>query len=310
MGAKARKKVTVVGAGNVGAAAAQRIFQKELADVVLVDVVEGLPQGKALDLMQTGPIEGCDATIIGSNGYDESAGSDVVLITAGIARKPGMSRSDLLKTNAGIVAKVVREVAPRSPECTIVVVSNPLDVMTFLARRESGFPDARVVGMAGVLDSARFRTFIAMELGVSVKDVDAMVLGGHGDTMVPVPRYCTVNGIPITKLMAPDRIEALSRRTRDGGAEIVGLLKTGSAFYAPGASSAAMIQSILRDENRILPCCTRVRGLWGLEDDWVGVPCRLGRGGVTEVVRLDLDEAEAAALRESARKVREDIALL
>lgn len=310
MGAKARKKVTVVGAGNVGAAAAQRIFQKELADVVLVDVVEGLPQGKALDLMQTGPIEGCDATIIGSNGYDESAGSDVVLITAGIARKPGMSRSDLLKTNAGIVAKVVREVAPRSPECTIVVVSNPLDVMTFLARRESGFPDARVVGMAGVLDSARFRTFIAMELGVSVKDVDAMVLGGHGDSMVPVPRYCTVNGIPITKLMAPDRIEALSRRTRDGGAEIVGLLKTGSAFYAPGASSAAMIQSILRDENRILPCCTRVRGLWGLEDDWVGVPCRLGRGGVTEVVRLDLDEAEAAALHESARKVREDIALL
>jgi malate dehydrogenase len=303
-------KVTVVGAGNVGATAAQRLVEGNIADVVLVDIVEGLPQGKALDIMQSAPVLNFDARIVGSNGYDETRDSDVILITAGIARKPGMSRSDLLNTNAKIVGGVVTECCKRSPDAIIVMVSNPLDVMTALAQRVSGFDDRRVIGMAGVLDSARFRCFIAMELGVSMQDVDAMVLGGHGDSMVPLPRFSTVSGIAASALMKEDRIASLVQRTRDGGAEIVKLLKTGSAYYAPSASSVSMIRSILWDEKRVLPCCVHLRGMYGLNDDWVGVPCRLGRNGVENVIELPLDPAEKAALHESARKVREDIALL
>jgi malate dehydrogenase len=303
-------KVTVVGAGNVGATAAQRLVEGNVADVVLVDIVEGLPQGKALDVMQSAPVLNFDARIVGSNGYDETKDSDVVLITAGVARKPGMSRSDLLNTNAKIVGGVVTECAKRSPGAIIVMVSNPLDVMTALAQRISGFDDKRVIGMAGVLDSARFRCFIAMELGVSMQDVDAMVLGGHGDSMVPLPRFSTVSGIALSNLMKEDRIAALVQRTRDGGAEIVKLLKTGSAYYAPSASSVSMIRSILWDEKRVLPCCVHLRGQYGLNDDWVGVPCRLGRNGLENVIELPLDPAEKTALHESARKVREDIALL
>jgi malate dehydrogenase len=310
MASLGHRKVTVVGAGNVGATAAQRLVEGNLADVVLVDIVEGLPQGKALDVMQGAPILKFDARITGTNGYDETRGSDVVLVTAGIARKPGMSRSDLLNTNAKIVSGVVTECCRRSPDAVIVMVSNPLDVMTALAQRVSGFEDRRVIGMAGVLDSARFRCFIAMELGVSMQDVDAMVLGGHGDSMVPMPRFSTVSGIALSTLMKPDRIAALVQRTRDGGAEIVKLLKTGSAYYAPSASAVAMIRSILLDEKRVLPCCVHLKGPYGLGDDWVGVPCRLGRNGVENVIELPLDAAEKAALHESARKVREDVALL
>jgi malate dehydrogenase len=303
-------KVTVVGAGNVGATAAQRLVEGNVADVVLVDIVEGLPQGKALDIMQGAPVLNFDARIVGTNGYDETSESDVILITAGVARKPGMSRSDLLNINAKIVGGVVTECAKRSPQAVIVMVSNPLDVMTALAQRASGFDDRRVIGMAGVLDSARFRCFIAMELGISMQDVDAMVLGGHGDSMVPMPRFSTVSGIALTSLMKEDRIAALVQRTRDGGAEIVKLLKTGSAYYAPSASAVAMIRSILWDEKRVLPCCVHLKGPYGLGDDWVGVPCRLGRNGLENVIELTLDPAERAALHDSARKVREDIALL
>lgn len=303
-------KVTVVGAGNVGATAAQRLVEGNVADVVLVDIVEGLPQGKALDIMEAAPVLNFDARITGTNGYEETKDSDVILITAGIARKPGMSRSDLLNTNAKIVGGVVTECAKRSPQAVIVMVSNPLDVMTALAQRISGFDDRRIIGMAGVLDSARFRCFISMELGVSMQDVDAMVLGGHGDSMVPMPRFSTVSGISLAALMKEDRIAALVQRTRDGGAEIVKLLKTGSAYYAPSASSVAMIRSILWDERRVLPCCVHLKGQYGLQDDWVGVPCRLGRRGLEQVIELPLDPAERSALHESAKKVREDIALL
>jgi malate dehydrogenase len=303
-------KVTVVGAGNVGATAAQRLVEGNVADVVLVDIVEGMPQGKALDIMQGAPVLNFDARITGTNGYDETKDSDVVLITAGIARKPGMSRSDLLNTNAKIVGGVVTECVKRSPNAVIVVVSNPLDVMTALAQRISGLDDRRIIGMAGVLDSARFRCFISMELGVSMQDVDAMVLGGHGDSMVPMPRFSTVSGIGLPALMKEDRIAALVQRTRDGGAEIVKLLKTGSAYYAPSASAVAMIRSILWDEKRVLPCCVHLKGPYGLQDDWVGVPCRLGKNGLEQIIELQLDAAEKAALHESARKVREDIALL
>jgi malate dehydrogenase len=303
-------KVTVVGAGNVGATAAQRLVEGNVADVVLVDIVEGMPQGKALDIMQAAPVLNFDARIVGTNGYEETKDSDVVLITAGIARKPGMSRSDLLNTNAKIVGGVVTECVKRSPNAVLVMVSNPLDVMTALAHRVSGFDDRRVIGMAGVLDSARFRCFIAMELGVSMQDVDAMVLGGHGDSMVPMPRFSTVSGIRLSELMAEDRIAALVQRTRDGGAEIVKLLKTGSAYYAPSASAVAMIRSVLWDEKRVLPCCVHLKDSYGLQDDWVGVPCRLGKGGLESVVEIKLDEAERAALHKSALAVREDIALL
>jgi malate dehydrogenase len=310
MGGFGHYKVTVVGAGNVGATAAQRLVEGNVADVVLVDIVEGMPQGKALDIMQAAPVLNFDARIVGTNGYDETKDSDVVLITAGIARKPGMSRSDLLNTNAKIVGGVVTECAKRSPNAVIVMVSNPLDVMTALAQRISGFDDRRVMGMAGVLDAARFRCFISMELGVSMQDVDAMVLGGHGDSMVPMPRFSTVSGIRLSELMSEERIAALVQRTRDGGAEIVKLLKTGSAYYAPSASAVAMIRSILWDEKRVLPCCVHLKGSYGLPDDWVGVPCRLGKGGLESIVELELDEAERAALHKSAKAVREDIALL
>ncbi len=303
-------KVTVVGGGNVGATSAQRIVEKNLADVVLVDIVDGMPQGKALDMMESAPVLDFDAKITGSNTYDATEGSDVILITAGIARKPGMSRSDLLKTNAAIVSGVVTECVKRSPNAIIVMVSNPLDVMTYLAHKISKFGDKRVIGMAGVLDSARFRSFISMELGVSMKDVDAMVLGGHGDSMVPLPRFSTVSGISLTTLMKQDRIDALVKRTRDGGAEIVALLKTGSAYYAPSASSVSMIQSILWDEKRVLPCCVHLTGQYGLNDDWVGVPCKLGKGGLEQIIELPLDAGEKAALHDSAKKVRDDIALL
>ncbi|MCI0370308.1 MAG: malate dehydrogenase, partial [candidate division NC10 bacterium] len=275
-----RPKVTVVGAGNVGATVAQLLVEKELADVVLVDIIEGLPQGKALDLLEAGPVEGYDCCLTGSNSYEPAADSDLVVITAGIARKPGMTRDDLLQINAKIVGGVADEVAKRSPGAILLVVSNPLDAMTHLAWKRSGFPAHRVLGMAGVLDAARFRTFIAQELNVSVENTFAFVLGGHGDTMVPLPRYSTVAGIPITELLPPERVEALVKRTRDGGAEIVSLLKTGSAFYAPGAAVAEMVEAILKDKRKILPCCVRLTGQYGITDLFVGVPVKLGRRGV------------------------------
>jgi malate dehydrogenase len=301
----ARPKITVVGAGNVGATVAQYAVERELGDVVLVDVIEGVPQGKALDLGQAGPIHGYDCRLVGSNGYDETAGSDIVVITAGLARKPGMTRDDLLFKNAEIVASVVDQVAPRSPEAILILVTNPLDAMVQLAWRKSGFPPERVIGMAGVLDSARFRTFIARELDVSVENVTAFVLGGHGDTMVPLPRYSTVAGIPITELLPPERIAALVQRTRDGGAEIVGLLKTGSAYYAPGASTVEMVEAILRDKKKILPCAAYLSGQYGVRGLYVGVPVKLGRRGVEQVIEIRLTAEEQAAFQRSAAAVRE-----
>ncbi len=301
----ARPKITVVGAGNVGATVAQYAVERELGDVVLVDVVEGLPQGKALDLLQAGPVHRYDCRLVGSNGYDETAGSDIVVITAGLARKPGMTRDDLLFKNAEIVTAVVAQVAPRSPQAILVLVTNPLDAMVQLAWKKSGFPPERVVGMAGVLDSARFRTFIARELDVSVENVTAFVLGGHGDTMVPLPRYSTVAGIPITELLPPERIQALVQRTRDGGAEIVGLLKTGSAYYAPAASTVEMVEAILKDKKKILPCAAYLTGQYGVRGLYVGVPVKLGRGGVEQVIEIQLTDEERAAFQRSAAAVRE-----
>jgi len=300
-----RPKVTVVGAGNVGASVAQYTVEKELADVVLVDIVEGLPQGKALDLLQTGPIHRYDARLSGSNEYNPTAGSDIVVITAGLARKPGMTRDDLLFKNAEIVGAVVDQVAPRSPNAILIVVSNPLDAMTYLTWKRSGFPKERVVGMAGILDSARFRTFIAMELEVSVENVSAFVLGGHGDTMVPLPRYSTVAGIPITELLRKERIDAIVQRTRDGGAEIVNLLKTGGAFYAPGAAVTEMIEAILKDKKKILPCCAHLNGEYGVKGLFVGVPVKLGRGGIEQIIEISLTPEEQTALDKSAAAVRE-----
>ncbi|HXG03474.1 MAG TPA: malate dehydrogenase [Candidatus Binatia bacterium] len=301
----ARPKITVVGAGNVGATVAQYAVERELGDVVLVDVIEGVPQGKALDLLQAGPVHGYDCRLVGSNGYDETAGSDIVVITAGLARKPGMTRDDLLFKNAEIVASVVDQVVPRSPEAILVLVTNPLDAMVQLAWRKSGFPPERVIGMAGVLDSARFRTFIARELDVSVENVTAFVLGGHGDTMVPLPRYSTVAGIPVTELLPPERIQALVQRTRDGGAEIVGLLKTGSAYYAPGASTVEMVEAILKDKKKILPCAAYLTGQYGIRGLYVGVPVKLGRRGVEQVIEIRLTPEEQAAFQRSAAAVRE-----
>jgi len=300
-----RPKVTVVGAGNVGASVAQYTVERELADVVLVDIVEGLPQGKALDLLQTGPIHRYDARLSGSNEYNPTAGSDIVVITAGLARKPGMTRDDLLFKNAEIVGAVVDQVAPRSPKAILIVVSNPLDAMTYLTWKRSGFPKERVVGMAGILDSARFRTFIAMELEVSVENVSAFVLGGHGDTMVPLPRYSTVAGIPITELLRKERIAAIVQRTRDGGAEIVNLLKTGGAFYAPGAAVTEMIEAILKDKKKILPCCAHLNGEYGVKGLFVGVPVKLGRGGIEQIIEISLTPEEQTALDKSAAAVRE-----
>jgi malate dehydrogenase len=301
----ARPKVTVVGAGNVGATTAQYIVERELADVVVTDVVDGLPQGKALDLLEAGPIHGYDCRLTGANDYGATAGSDIVVITAGLARKPGMSRDDLLFKNAEIVGAVVQEIAARSPEAILIVVTNPLDAMTQLAWRKSGFPKHRVLGMAGVLDSARFRTFIAQELDVSVENVTAFVLGGHGDTMVPLPRYSTVAGIPITDLLPKDRIDALVKRTANGGAEIVNLLKTGSAFYAPGASVTEMVEAILRDKRKILPCAAYLEGEYGITGLFVGVPVKLGRRGIEQIIQITLTPDETAALNRSAEAVRE-----
>ena len=300
----ARNKITVVGAGNVGATAAQLCLEKSLGDVVLVDIVEGVPQGKALDLMEMAPIEGYDCLVTGVNGYDETAGSDVVVITAGVPRKPGMSRDDLLKTNYNIVKSVTEQLAKRSPDCILIVVSNPLDAMVQTAFRVSGFPKNRVVGMAGVLDSARLRSFIAMELNVSVDNVHAFVLGGHGDTMVPLPRYSTVAGIPITDLLPADTIERLMDRTRKGGAEIVGLLKT-SAWYAPSAAIVDMVDAILRDRKKILPCAAYLEGEYGVNGLFVGVPVKLGKNGVEQIVQIELTLEERAELQKSAAAVKE-----
>jgi len=299
------KKVTVIGAGNVGATAAQRLAEKELCDVVLVDIIEGVPQGKTLDLAQAAPIEKHDAHLLGANAYDATAGSHIVIITAGIPRKPGMSRDDLLTTNAGIVKKVTREVASRSPQAILIIVSNPLDAMCHVAYEASGFPKQRVIGMAGVLDSARFRAFIAMELNVSVENTHAFVLGGHGDTMVPLPRYSSVAGIPITELMTPERIAALVQRTRNGGAEIVSLLKTGSAFYAPASAAVEMAESILKDKKKVLPCAAYLEGEYGIRDLFIGVPVKLGAKGIEQVIEIKLAPEENAALQKSAAAVQE-----
>jgi malate dehydrogenase len=305
IGGKMDKKVTVIGAGNVGATAAQRLAEKELCDVVLVDIVEGVPQGKALDLAEAAPIEKHDAHLTGANAYDATAGSTIVIITAGIPRKPGMSRDDLLGTNAGIVKKVTQEVAARSPEAILIIVSNPLDAMCHVAFDASRFPKQRVIGMAGVLDSARFRAFIAMELKVSVENTHAFVLGGHGDTMVPLPRYSSVAGIPITELMSKERIEALVQRTRNGGAEIVGLLKTGSAFYAPASAAVEMAESILKDKKKVLPCAAYLQGEYGIKDLFIGVPVKLGAKGIEQVIEIKLSSEENAALQKSAAAVQE-----
>lgn len=299
------KKVTVVGAGNVGATAAQRLAEKELCDVVLVDIIDGVPQGKALDLTEAAPIEKHDAHLIGANDYEASAGSDVVIITAGIPRKPGMSRDDLISTNAGIVKNVTSQVASLSPEAVLIIISNPLDAMCHVAYDASGFPKNRVVGMAGVLDSARFRAFIAMELNVSVENTHAFVLGGHGDTMVPLPRYSTVAGIPITELLSPDRIEALVDRTANGGAEIVSLLKTGSAYYAPASAGVEMAEAILKDKKKILPCAALLEGEYGIDGLFIGVPVKLGANGIEEIIEIKLTEAEKARLQKSADAVQE-----
>jgi malate dehydrogenase len=298
------KKVTVIGAGNVGATAAQRLAEKELCDVVLIDVVDGLPQGKALDLAEAAPIETHDAHVQGSNSYEASAGSDIIIITAGIPRKPGMSRDDLLKTNMNIMKSVTSQVAKYSPNAILIIVSNPLDAMCHVAYDTSGFPKHRVIGMAGVLDSARFRSFIAMELNVSVESTHAFVLGGHGDTMVPLPRYSSVAGIPITELMTQDRIDALVDRTRNGGAEIVSLLKTGSAFYAPASAAVEMAESILKDKKKILPCAVYLEGEYGIHNLFIGVPVKLGAKGVEEIIQIRLTDAEQAALNKSADAVK------
>ena len=300
-----RSKVTIVGAGNVGATAAQRIFDRGYADVVLVDIVEGLPQGKALDMLESGPVVGSDANVVGANGYEETAGSDVVVITSGIARKPGMSRDDLLLTNMKIVTSVVEEVAERSPDSILMLVTNPLDAMAQRAYQVSGFPKNRVVGQAGILDTARFRTFLSLELGVSVDSITAWVLGGHGDTMVPVVGSTTVGGQPVADLIAPERLDEIVKRTQDGGAEIVGLLKTGSAYYAPSAAVAQMVEAVLLDKKQILPCTTYLEGEYGIDGLFVGVPVKLGAGGVEQVIEFDLTPGEKAALEYSAGAVRE-----
>ncbi len=303
------KKITVVGAGHVGATQTHRLAEMEVAkQVVLVDILEGIPQGKALDLYESGPVLGFDTHVMGSNGYEEAAGSDIVIITAGIPRKPGMSRDDLLATNAGIVRDVSKEVKRTSPDAIVIVVSNPLDVMTYMAYETTGFPPSRVFGMAGVLDTARYRTFIAERLNVSVEDIQALVLGGHGDTMVPLVSYTTISGIPLTQFLGKDEIDALIDRTRKGGAEIVSYLKEGSAYYAPSAAVAQMVDAIEKDKKRILPCAAWMEGQYGINDTYLGVPCKLGRGGVEEIIEVELSDDERAALEKSAEHVRGTIA--
>lgn len=304
-----RKKISVIGAGNVGATAAFLIAQKELGDVVMVDIVDGLPQGKGLDMAEASPVENFDANVTGSLDYEPTAGSDLVIITSGSPRKPGMSREDLLHINANIVKTATENAVKHSPNCTIVILTNPLDIMTYHAWKVSGFPSDRVVGQAGVLDSARFHYFIAIELGVSVEDISGFVLGGHGDTMVPLPRYTAVAGIPITQLMSADRIEALAQRTRDGGAEVVQLLKT-SGYYAAGASLAQMAEAIVRDKKRILACSAHLTGQYGINDLYIGVPIKLGAAGVEEIIEIKLTDDELQALHKSAQTYRDGISLL
>jgi len=302
-----RPKITIVGAGNVGATAAHWAAQKEMGDIVLVDIIEGMPQGKALDLMETGPVEGFDTRIVGTNGYEETANSDVVVITSGLARKPGMSREDLLAKNKEIITSVTTEIVKRSPQSILILVTNPLDTMAYLAKKVSGFPKNRVIGMAGVLDSARFRSFIAVELNCSVEDVQAFVLGGHGDEMVPLPRYSTVAGIPLPELMSPEKIDRIVERTRKGGGEIVALLKTGSAYYCPSAAAVQMVEAILLDKKRILPCSAYLQGEYGLSDMYFGVPVKLGSDGVEKIIEVKLTPEEKAALGKSAATVRKSI---
>ena len=304
-------KITVVGAGNVGATTAQRVAEKELArTVVMVDVVEGIPQGKGLDQWQSAPIEGFDSRLVGTNGYDETADSDLVIITAGIARKPGMSRDDLLNTNAGIVKSVAEQIKQTSPNAILIIVSNPLDVMCYVAKEVSGFPRERVLGMAGVLDTARYRGFLAEALDVSVRDIQAMVLGGHGDTMVPLISYTSVSGIPVTQLMSKEKLDAIVDRTRNGGAEIVKLLKTGSAYYAPAMSAVEMAEAILTDQKRLVPCSVLLEGQYGMKDLFIGVPVVLGGKGIEKVVELELTADESAALQKSGKDVADMIAEL
>ena len=299
------RKITVVGAGNVGATCAQRLAERELArEVVLIDVADGIPQGKALDQWESAPVEGFDTRMIGSTDYADAAGSEIFIVTAGIARKPGMSRDDLLRTNAGIVRSVSTEIARVSPDAIIIMVSNPLDVMSYVAMEASGFPRERVIGMAGVLDTARYRSFIALELDVSVEDVQALVLGGHGDTMVPLANYTSVSGIPLTQLLPQDRIDALVDRTRSGGAEIVGYLKTGSAYYAPSSAAVQMAEAIAKDKRRILPCAAYLQGEYGMSGLFLGVPCKLGEGGLQEIIEVELTDSERAELQASADAVR------
>ncbi len=303
------RKISVVGAGHVGATCAQRLAEKELAEeVVLIDIVEGIPQGKGLDQWESAPIEGFDTMVTGANDYEAAAGSDIFIVTAGIARKPGMSRDDLLKTNAGIVRSVSEEIARVAPDSIIIMVSNPLDVMAYVAKETTGFPRERVIGMAGILDTARYRSFVAMELDVSVKDIQALVLGGHGDTMVPLVSYTSVSGIPLTHFIGQDRIDALIERTRKGGAEIVGHLKTGSAYYAPSSAAAQMAEAIVKNKRRILPCAAYLEGEYGQDGIFLGVPCKLGTAGLMEIVELDLSDSERAQLDRSAGAVRETLA--
>jgi malate dehydrogenase len=301
----ARPKITVVGAGNVGGTTAQRLAEKNLYDVVLVDIAQGVPQGKALDISQAGPVCGYSTQIVGTNDYGETAGSSIAVITSGIPRKPGMSRDELLGTNAKIVKSVVMELVSRSPDIILILVTNPLDAMVHVACSVSGLPKSRIIGMAGVLDSARMRTFIAAELDVRATEVQAMVLGGHGDTMVPLPRYTTVRGRPVSELMSKEKLDAIVKRTREGGAEIVGLLKTGSAFYAPSASAVAMVESIHKDEKQVMPCAVLCEGEYGLKNVVVGVPVKIGRGGAEQILEYELTTDERAALETSARAVRE-----
>ncbi len=302
-------KIAVVGAGHVGATTAQRIAEKDLArTVVLIDIVEGVPQGKALDQWESGPIEGFDTRVIGSQGYAEAADAELFVVTAGIARKPGMSRDDLVKTNAGIVRSVSKEIKTAAPNAIVIIVSNPLDIMCAVAKEVTGFPRERVIGMAGVLDTARYRTFLAEALDVSVEDIQAMVLGGHGDTMVPLVSYTTVSGIPVTQLLDGDRLEAIVSRTRQGGAEIVKHLKTGSAYYAPSAAAVQMVEAIVKDKKRVLPCAAWLTGEYGLRDVYCGVPCKLGRNGLEAILEVELSEEERTALHHSADAVRETMA--
>ena len=305
-----RNKISVIGAGNVGATVANKVAEMEIGDVVMVDIIDGLPQGKGLDMLESAPIGGFDSNIVGSMGYDETAHSDVVVVTSGVARKPGMSREDLLETNKKIIESVVGQVVSKSPNAILIMVANPLDTMTYLALKRSGFPRNRVMGMAGILDTARFKAFISMELDVSVEDIQTVILGGHGDEMVPLPRYTTVSGIPILQLLPEETIERLVERTRKGGGEIVSLLKTGSAYYAPGAAAAQMVEAVLKDKKRILPCCAYLEGEYGLSDICFGVPVKLGANGVEEIIELELTADEKELVSTSAESVKKSIAAL